>query len=460
VSARQAEEHGLLLFASPDISRLVYPPQRVPHSLYLCDCRFHTDMLEEMIAPTDKVGFAVCDGQTAMVATVSGRRRHVHGTLTSAAKSRSRRGGQSAVRFERLRDHAEHDYIKAIGELMLRSFVGMDERAEPTALVTRIILAGPAGIKNLLYEHCQTLPHLPALLSGLITTTHVGMVGLAEAANRAGPVVRPSPHLLRFLEHVGDPRVCYGPDHVYAALVAGAVEVLLLDRDAAASLQTRMHTGVHTLVDWCVRETTAQGAQLAQIVPHCGEAVRFATAFGGLGALLRWDFDTGAALAELEETAHAAGGGDSQCEDETHGGERDDPVGAPGEDRDSAHAHALGDGGACAAPSTTRTRHAAAQDTVPLALFRSVSLAPPPPLARFTQSAQMADRPKTPEQWDKEPSMLPPGLTAAAAADGHAAHASPIPAMLPTPAPLSRPLNPFATEFVPGRVWGAPVDRP
>eukprot|EP00048_Salpingoeca_helianthica_P020384 m.6289 g.6289 ORF g.6289 m.6289 type:complete len:454 (-) comp4744_c0_seq2:78-1439(-) len=412
VCARQADKHGVILYAGPEIARLVYPPQPVPHSLYLCDRRFHTEMLEEMIAPKDKVGFVVCDGQTATVASVCGRQRTIHGTIDSSAKSRSRRGGQSSHRFERLRDHAEHDYVKAVSELMLHVFITLNDRGDPVPCVTRVILAGPAGVKNLLFEYCQTLPHLPALLGGLITTTHVGLSGLAEAANRAGTAPTPSPHLVRFLSQMGDARVCYGPEHVCGALLAGAVDVLLLDDEAAAGLPlpARVRAARKTLVEWCTGIAEEQGTEVVAIQPHTAEGVRFVASFGGLGALLRWEYDPGdgAAAAEEEEEkqVEAEAGilaGDLQQSDVSEGA-----VNAP--------------------------------DAVVASPFAEVPQPAPTPAPVPTSA-----RASTPEHWEDSPLLLPPGLTVPPAL---------IAAAATTSAVSSSKLRASAAEFVPGRAWG------
>ena len=469
-SPRLAEQSGLLLFAGPDIARLVYPPHAVPHSLYLCDRRFHTEMLEEMIAPKDKVGVVVCDGQTATVATLCGRQRTIHATLESAAKSRSRRGGQSALRFERLRDHAEHDYLKAIGEMMLRVFVTLNDHADPIPTVTRIILAGPAGTKNLLFAHCQTLPHLPLLLSSLITTTHAGLAGLGEAANRAGSIPRASPHLLRFLDSTGDARTCYGPEHVCAALIAGAVEVLLVDEEAAASLPLppRVLAQQRTLVEWCVNTADEQGAEIVMCHPTCGEGVRFVSMCGGLGALLRWEFDTAEAIAAAEmderegvhakQAAAAAAHNDQSDDDEGEEGKEKEnkekervgvTVGVGAGVRVRVPVHVRGGVAAAAAAAADDTTHIVDEQQDDESEGKATSDEPFPPLSSLTLTqasslaADRAERAITPENWDTAPSLLllPPGL--------------PVPTRAMQVASSSFHFNVNATEFVPGRVWGA-----
>jgi peptide chain release factor subunit 1 len=47
--------------------------------------------------------------------------------LSSSTKGRSRHGGQSAQRFERIRDHSEHEYVKKICQAMEDSFTTVTE---------------------------------------------------------------------------------------------------------------------------------------------------------------------------------------------------------------------------------------------------------------------------------------------------------------------------------------------
>lgn len=72
-------------------------------SLYLCDNKFHTEALNELLESDDKFGFIVMDGNGTLFGTLSGNTREVLHKFTVDLPKKHGRGGQSALRFARLR---------------------------------------------------------------------------------------------------------------------------------------------------------------------------------------------------------------------------------------------------------------------------------------------------------------------------------------------------------------------
>src|SRR5207245_2800362 len=72
----------------------------------------------------DTYGILVIDGTEAVVATLKGRRVEIIKSFTSGIPGKSRAGGQSARRFERIREQDTNEYYKRDGdqlnEIMLK----------------------------------------------------------------------------------------------------------------------------------------------------------------------------------------------------------------------------------------------------------------------------------------------------------------------------------------------------
>ncbi|KAE8703876.1 Eukaryotic peptide chain release factor subunit 1 [Hibiscus syriacus] len=79
-------------------------------SLYLCDNKFHTGALNELLESDDKFGFIVMDGNGTLFDTLSGNTREVLHKFTVDLPKKHGRGGQSALRFARLRMEKWHNY--------------------------------------------------------------------------------------------------------------------------------------------------------------------------------------------------------------------------------------------------------------------------------------------------------------------------------------------------------------
>ena len=72
----------------------VHPPRPVQRNMYLCDNRFHTETLEDMLASKPVYGVVVADGHSATLATLVCRLSPVSSSLTAhhiSAEQRRRR---------------------------------------------------------------------------------------------------------------------------------------------------------------------------------------------------------------------------------------------------------------------------------------------------------------------------------------------------------------------------------
>ena len=84
------------------------PFKPINTSLYLCDNKFHTEALQALLADDNKFGFIIMDGNGALFGTLCGNTREVLHKFTVDLPKKHGRGGQSALRFARLRLEKRH----------------------------------------------------------------------------------------------------------------------------------------------------------------------------------------------------------------------------------------------------------------------------------------------------------------------------------------------------------------
>ena len=96
-------------------------------SLYLCDNKFHTEALSELLESDSRFGFIVMDGNGTLFGTLAGNSREVMHKFTVDLPKKHGRGGQSALRFSRLRDEKRHNYIRKVAELAVQHFITNDK---------------------------------------------------------------------------------------------------------------------------------------------------------------------------------------------------------------------------------------------------------------------------------------------------------------------------------------------
>jgi peptide chain release factor subunit 1 len=99
------------------------PFKPINASLYLCDNKFHTEALNELLESDDKFGFIIMDGNGTLFGTLSGNTREVLHKFTVDLPKKHGRGGQSALRFARLRMEKRHNYVRKTAELATQFYI-------------------------------------------------------------------------------------------------------------------------------------------------------------------------------------------------------------------------------------------------------------------------------------------------------------------------------------------------
>lgn len=119
----------------------VVPPKPIQINLYRCDDHFWIDHLKDMMKDDKVIGILSLDTQEAGFGILTGDRWEVVESLTSGVAGKHRQGGQSARRFERLRDNELNEYYRRVADYGQKIFI--DEYK-----VKGIIIGGPGPTKD------------------------------------------------------------------------------------------------------------------------------------------------------------------------------------------------------------------------------------------------------------------------------------------------------------------------
>jgi peptide chain release factor subunit 1 len=93
------------------------PFKPINTSMYTCDNRFHTEDLKELLEDDDRFGFLIMDGNGALYGSVQGNHREVMHKFSVDLPKKHGRGGQSALRFARLRLERPHNFVRKVAEI-------------------------------------------------------------------------------------------------------------------------------------------------------------------------------------------------------------------------------------------------------------------------------------------------------------------------------------------------------
>ncbi|KAJ8275414.1 hypothetical protein COCON_G00071660 [Conger conger] len=207
------------------------PFKPINTSLYLCDNKFHTEALTALLSDDSKFGFIVIDGSGALFGTLQGNTREVLHKFTVDLPKKHGRGGQSALRFARLRMEKRHNYVRKVAETAVQLFVSNDK-----VNVAGMVLAGSADFKTELSQSDMFDPRLQAKVLKLVDISYGGENGFNQAIELSAEVlsnvkfIQEKKLIGRYFDEISQDtgKYCFGVEDTLKALEMGAVEILIV----------------------------------------------------------------------------------------------------------------------------------------------------------------------------------------------------------------------------------------
>lgn len=303
------------------------PFRPINTSLYLCDNKFHTEALTALLADDNKFGFIVMDGNGALFGTLSGNTREVLHKFTVDLPKKHGRGGQSALRFARLRMEKRHNYVRKVAETAVQLYISNDK---PN--IGGLILAGSADFKTELSQSDMFDPRLQGKVLKLVDVSYGGENGFNQAIELSAEVlsnvkfIQEKKLIGKYFDEISQDtgKYCFGVEDTFKALEMGAVEILIVwenldvtryalknhssdevkilhlnpEQEKDKTYFIDKDTGVElelvesiALLEWLANNYKSYGATLEIITDRSQEGSQFCKGFGGIGGLLRYRVD-------------------------------------------------------------------------------------------------------------------------------------------------------------------------
>jgi peptide chain release factor subunit 1 len=230
-------ETGLVLF-SGDVSTnpsksdvvllIIVPPTRLTTKLYWCDSTFHIAPLEDMAQTDDVYGLVVLDKREATVGLLRGKSKEILFSETSNVPGKTKAGGQSAHRFERLRDKYEEEFYKRVGSKVNTAFVGLDN-------FKGMIVGGPGLTKQEFLEIGDLDHRIKDKVLGTVDTSYTDDAGIKELLDKSEDILRETglvherKLITKFFEDLAKTGLAnYGYEDVMDALNIGKASTVLV----------------------------------------------------------------------------------------------------------------------------------------------------------------------------------------------------------------------------------------
>lgn len=332
---KEPPDHGVAFFVgskavgadkSEPVTFIVEPPDPLNTYLYRCDSTFFLDPLLGMVHDPEMWGLLVLDRAEVTLGFLRGKRIEALRNKQSLVPSKHGRGGQSAHRFERMIEHAAHEFFVKVGEMANELFLPKKDELKG------ILVGGPGATKEFfvkegfLHYELQQKVVVP-----LFDTGYTDEHGLKELVERATQTLHGLElteekqwvqKLLSEIRRADEGLAAYGEADVRRALDLGAVSELLVSEGLRRRVATfkcstcgveSTRTGTEEelskvpdepcrncgnrtlvlgssddLVEGLFRKADSSGAHARLISTESEEGEMLQKAFQGVGAILRY----------------------------------------------------------------------------------------------------------------------------------------------------------------------------
>lgn len=253
-------------------------PAPVSRSTYRCDDRFDPAPLLDAVSPRETHGLVVVERGRAAVGRLLGERVVPIQSFESQVMGKTRAGGQSARRFERERERQTHEFFGEVGRIADAAFLDGDDG------VASLAIGGTLATAKQFATGGYLDPRLRDRVVGTYPVEYANVRGLHQLVERAADRLLDAERretrerLDEFFSRLRDGEtVAYGPANVEQALEFGAVETALVASSVPRTRREELE-----------RAASRQGGNLVVVSVDSERGSRFADAFDGVGALLRF----------------------------------------------------------------------------------------------------------------------------------------------------------------------------
>ena len=154
------------------------PPKDLKTFLYRCDDHFHVDILKDMLKDDNLIGFLAIDAKDAGWGILYGDKIQVLKETSSGVAGKHRQGGQSAKRFQKLREMELTYYFNRIAQITREYFIDIYP-------IKGLIISGPGPTKEEFVNDNYLEYRLQDMVISTIDASYAGAEGIREAFTKS-----------------------------------------------------------------------------------------------------------------------------------------------------------------------------------------------------------------------------------------------------------------------------------
>lgn len=158
------------------------PPKDLNQYLYRCDDHFHVDILKDMLKDDNLIGFLAIDAKDTGWGLLHGDKIEVLSQTGSGVAGKHRQGGQSAKRFQKLREMELTFYYNRIAATTREYFIDIYP-------IKGLIISGPGPTKEDFINGNYLEYRLQNMIINTIDASYSGAEGIREAFTKSSDIL-------------------------------------------------------------------------------------------------------------------------------------------------------------------------------------------------------------------------------------------------------------------------------
>ena len=158
------------------------PPKDMQTFLYRCDDHFHVDILKNMLKDENMIGFLAVDAKDAGWGLLHGDKIEVLKETSSGVAGKHRQGGQSAKRFQKLREMELTYYFNRLATITREYFIDIYP-------IKGLVISGPGPTKEEFINNNYLEYRLQNMIIATIDASYSGSEGIREAFVKSSDIL-------------------------------------------------------------------------------------------------------------------------------------------------------------------------------------------------------------------------------------------------------------------------------
>ncbi|MFP6577726.1 MAG: peptide chain release factor aRF-1 [Candidatus Nitrosopelagicus sp.] len=158
------------------------PPKDMQTFLYRCDDHFHVDILKNMLKDENMIGFLAVDAKDAGWGLLHNDKIEVLKETSSGVAGKHRQGGQSAKRFQKLREMELTYYFNRLATITREYFIDIYP-------IKGLVISGPGPTKEEFINNNYLEYRLQNMIIATIDASYSGSEGIREAFAKSSDIL-------------------------------------------------------------------------------------------------------------------------------------------------------------------------------------------------------------------------------------------------------------------------------